>query len=178
MKVNVHAGHNPDGKVACGAVGLMKESTEARKVTKEIVKLLKEKGHTVYDCTVDDGISQGNVLSRIVAKCNSHSVDLDVSIHFNAFKLDKKSDCKTKGTEVCIYSEKSKAKPYANAIVKAISNLGFKNRGIIIRDGLYFLKHTRAPALLVECCFVDDIDDVSLYDYKRMAKAIVSGILQ
>ncbi len=27
MKINVHAGHNPDGKIACGAVGLKKEST-------------------------------------------------------------------------------------------------------------------------------------------------------
>ena len=26
-KYNVHAGHNPDGKKACGAVGLIKEST-------------------------------------------------------------------------------------------------------------------------------------------------------
>ena len=35
MKINVHAGHNPDGKIACGAVGLIRESTEARKVKKE-----------------------------------------------------------------------------------------------------------------------------------------------
>lgn len=32
MKINVHAGHNPDGKVSCGAIGLIKESTEAKKV--------------------------------------------------------------------------------------------------------------------------------------------------
>ena len=32
MKFNIHAGHNPDGKIACGAIGLIKESTEARKV--------------------------------------------------------------------------------------------------------------------------------------------------
>ena len=30
MIINVHAGHNPDGKVACGAVAIIKESTEAR----------------------------------------------------------------------------------------------------------------------------------------------------
>ena len=32
MKINMHAGHNPDGKVACGATGFLKESTEARNV--------------------------------------------------------------------------------------------------------------------------------------------------
>ena len=28
MKINVHAGHNPAGKIACGAVGLINESIE------------------------------------------------------------------------------------------------------------------------------------------------------
>ena len=44
MIINVHAGHNPDGKIACGAVGLIKESTEARKVKKEVIRLLRKKG--------------------------------------------------------------------------------------------------------------------------------------
>ena len=72
MKINVHAGHNPDGKIACGAVGLIKESTEARKVKKKVIKLLRKKGHTVYDCTCQNGKSQTDVLKRIVAKCNQH----------------------------------------------------------------------------------------------------------
>ena len=37
MKINVHAGHNPDGKVACGAVGLIKESTEVRAVKDKVI---------------------------------------------------------------------------------------------------------------------------------------------
>ena len=44
MIYNVHAGHNAEGKVACGAVGLIKESTEARKVTQEVISLLKLPG--------------------------------------------------------------------------------------------------------------------------------------
>ena len=31
--------------------------------------------------------------------------------------------------------------------------------------------------LLVECCFVDDKDDIKIYDSKKMAKAIAEGIL-
>lgn len=38
------------------------------------------------------------------------------------------------------------------------------------------LKHTKAPALLIECCFVDDPDDVAIYNADRMAAAIVAGI--
>ena len=48
MKINVHAGHNPDGKIACGAVGLIKESTEARKVKKKVIKLLRKKRSIPY----------------------------------------------------------------------------------------------------------------------------------
>ena len=177
MKINVHAGHNPDGKVACGACGLIRESAEARKVANEVIRILREKGHTVYNCTVDNGASQSDVLKKIVTKCNLHKVDLDVSIHFNAGSSDKKGNGKTTGTEVLVYSENSKAKPYAERTAKAIAKLGFKNRGVKVRDNLYFLHRTNSPAMLIECCFVDDKDDVKIYDYKKMAEAIVKGIL-
>ena len=176
MRINVSAGHNPDGKVACGAVGLLKESTEARRVTNEVVRLLKEQGHTVYNCTCDNGTSQGDVLKKIVAKCNQHSVDLDVSIHFNAGASAQKKNGQTTGTEVLVYNDSSKAMAAAQRVAKQISALGFKNRGIKIRDGLYFLRNTKSTAMLIECCFVDDGDDAALYDYKKMAAAIVQGI--
>lgn len=177
MKINIHAGHNPDGKVACGAVGLIKESTEARKVKDEIIKILKSEGHTVYDCTCENGTSQSDVLKKIVAKCNSRSVDLDVSIHFNSGSSDKKGNGKTTGTEVLVYSLNGKSFPHAEKTLKKISAIGFKIRGVKERKDLYVLKHTKSPAMLVECCFVDDKDDVELYDYKKMAKAIAEGIL-
>lgn len=176
MKINVHAGHNPDGKVACGAVGLIKESTEARKVKNEVISQLRQLGHTVYDCTVDNGTSVSDVLKKIVGKANSNNVDLDVSIHFNAGANDKTGNGKNTGTEVLIYSTSSRAKTYAINVCEAISNLGFKNRGVKTRSDLYVLKNTKAPAILIECCFVDDKDDVELYNYKEMASAIVYGI--
>ena len=45
-----------------------------------------------------------------------------------------------------------------------------------INRKLYFLRKTKAAAILIECCFVDDKDDVALYDYKSMADAIVYAI--
>lgn len=176
MKINVHAGHNPDGKVACGAVGLIKESTEARLVKNEVIRLLKSLGHTVYDCTVDNGKSQSDVLQNIVKKCNSNTVDLDISIHFNSGRNDSTGDSKTGGVEVYIYDSKSAAKPYAENVCKAVSALGFNNRCVKYSTSLYVLKKTKAPAMLIECCFVDDADDVKLYDAEKMAKAIVKGI--
>lgn len=176
MRINVHAGHNPAGKVACGAVGLINESTEARRVKDEVISKLRQLGHTVYDCTVDNGTGQVDVLKKIIAKCNAHEVDLDVSIHFNSGAGDKGGNGKTTGVECYVYSAASKAKAFAEKICQAISNLGFKNRGVKISQKLYVLKKSKAPALLVECCFVDDKDDVQLYSYEEMADAIVYGI--
>ena len=176
MRINVHAGHNPAGKVACGAVGLINESTENRRVKDEVIAQLQALGHTVYDCTENNGTGQTDVLKKIVSKCNQHTVDLDVSIHFNSGAGNPSGNGKTTGVEAYVYSASSKAKPYAEKICQAIADIGFRNRGVKCSTGLYVLKHTVSPAVLVECCFVDDKDDVELYDYQKMAAAIVRGI--
>ena len=177
MKINIHAGHNPDGKIACGAVGILKESTQARKVVKYVIGYLKRAGHTVYDCTCNNGKNQNDVLKRIVQKCNAHSVDLDVSVHFNAGAGDLKGNKKTTGTEVLVYATNKKPTAVANKVVNEIAALGFKNRGVKSNPSLYVLNQTKAPAMLIECCFVDDKDDASLYNAKKMAQAITVGIL-
>ena len=154
----------------------MDEVTEDRKVKDLVISKLRSLGHTVYDCTDDAGASQSANLANIVAKCNAHGADLDVSIHFNAGAGDTGGNGKTTGTEVLVYATSSAATSYATAICGAIAALGFKDRGVKVRTDLYVLKHTKAPALLVECCFVDDADDVALYDADAMAAAIVQGI--
>ncbi len=177
MKINIHAGHCPDGKGACGAVGLIKESTEARKVKDLLIKMLKENGHTVYDCTCDESVSSSTCLKKIVAKCNAHKVDLDVSIHLNAGANDEKGNGRTTGCETLIYSTFSSAKKYATAITNTIAaEFGYSNRGVKTRRDLYVLRNTNAPALLVECCFVDDKDDVNRWSAEKCAKAIYKGI--
>ena len=44
---------------------------------------------------------------------------------------------------------------------------------------MYVVKHTKAPALLIETCFIDDKDDMDVYlkNVRRVAKGIVEGIL-
>ena len=177
MKFNIHAGHNPEGKTGCGAVGLLKESTENRKVKNEVIRLLKQEGHTVNDCTVDNGINQNDILKKIVEKCNKNTVDWDISIHFNSGAKDSTGNGKSTGTEVLVYGNNQEKNTMASNICKRIEGLGFKNRGVKINNNLYFLKNTKNKALLIECCFVDDADDIALYNYKTMAKAIVEGLL-
>ena len=177
-KINIHAGHNAPGKTACGAVGLLDESRENRRVKNELIKILKE-DHTVYDCTVDNAKSVNDNLYEIVAKCNAHKVDLDVSLHLNSGAKDKKGNGKTTGTEVLVTSTDGiKGKAAAN-ICKEMAALGFKSRGTKIRNDLYVLNRTTAKALLVEICFVDDRDDYNLYNKlgpEKIARAIAKGI--
>ena len=175
MRINVHAGHNPDGMTACGAIGLIRESTEARAVKDRVIAQLAAMGHTVRDCTCNNGADQNDVLKKIVAACNAQEADLDISIHFNA-GAQPEADGYTTGTEVYVYSTSSAAVAYAQQVVDSIAALGFRNRSVKERPSLYVLRHTKAPAMLIECCFIDDPEDVALYNADRMAAAIVAGI--
>ena len=177
MRINIHAGHNPKGKTACGAVGLLDESTENRNVIKELKTILETEGHTVYDCTCNDGTSVADVINKIVAKANTNTVDLDVSIHFNSGAKDTKGNGATTGVEVLVYKTGGQAEVVAKRVCEQVSKLGYKNRGVKIRTDLSILKKTKAPCVLVECCFVDDLDDVKLYNPRSMAKAIAQGII-
>lgn len=179
MRFNISAGHNPDGKVACGAssrsTGIY-ESTEARYLTKKVIEYLKADGHTVYNCTCDNGSGQTDVLNKIIAKCNAHSVDLDVSIHFNSGAENEKGNGKTTGVEVLYVNDK--VIPKCEIIGKNIASIGFHNRGVKKRTGLKFLNGTKSKALLIEVCFVDDLDDAKLYkaNKDKIARAIADGI--
>ena len=176
MRIGVHAGHNPDGMTACGAIGLIKESTENRKVKDEVIRLLKIAGHTVYDCTVNDGKSVGDIVNKQVKKSNAQELDLTVSIHFNSGAKDTKGNGYTTGVEVLMTSIDGIKKTTGERICSNVAKLGYKNRGNKKRTDLGFLTRTTAKAILVECCFVDDKDDVALYNYKTMAKAIAEGV--
>lgn len=175
-RVNIHAGHTSSKGKSQGAVGFLNESDEARKVVKQVIALLKKDGCTVYNCTAE-GTSERDNLRRIVEKCNAHAVDIDVSVHFNSGRCDSKGDGKTGGVEVYAKSLNDQRGNIAKNICKRISSLGFTNRGAKTSSSLYVLNCTYAPAILIECCFVDDKDDFKLYNSKEMAKRIAYGIV-
>lgn len=173
---NVHGGHN---KKCPGAHGYFDEVTEDRKVKDAVIKYLRAAGHTVYDCTDDDGATANANLRNIVAKCNKHEeVAIDISIHFNA------SGGGGHGTEVWVWkldrARNAEAIDAANRVVKKLVNLGFTNRGVKENERFYVLKWTNAPAILVEVCFCDNQTDNNLYKKlgpDRIGRAIASGVL-
>ena len=161
---NVHGGHN---FIVPGAKGLLDETTEDRKVTARVISALRNAGHTVYDCTDDSGRTQGQNLANIVAKCNAHPVDLNISNHLNAGGGT--------GVEVWCYNEKTK--DIAASICASVSSaLGILNRGVKYSKNLYVLRKTAGSAILVECCFVDNQNDASHWNADKCGDAIASAI--
>jgi len=87
--------------------------------------------------------------------------DFFISFHRNAYKPEVGT-----GAEVYVYRFlNNKSKPLAAKIQKALVNVGFRNRGVKEAD-FYVLKHTQAPALLLEIGFIDNSDDNKLFDTK------------
>lgn len=186
MTYNVHAGHCPQGQGAYGATGILKESVEDRIVKNEVIRLLRENGETVYDCTCDENTTQSGCLNKIITKCNQHRVKYDISIHLNSGRNDYNGDNSTGGVEVICYDYGTI--DVAKAIADNISKeFGYRLRtdnttprgynGVKINKGLRVLNSTVSPAFLIECCFVDDADDVMVWNAKKCAKAIAEGVL-
>ena len=165
MKLAINAGHTITG-VGTGAVGHINESKENRAVTKLVIQMLKQLGHSVIDCTID---KSDNYLKDAVNIANNYNVDLAVSIHFNAGGGT--------GVETLVYNGHDIPNKYAKSVNKEISSLGYKNRGVKQRPDLYWLKATTAKAILIECCFVDSKEDISKYSAKKMAEAITKGLV-
>jgi hypothetical protein len=68
----------------------------------------------------------------------------------------------------------------ADRVVRRIWSLGFTNRGVKNGNRLYVLRNTTAPAILVECCFCDNMLDRDIYKKvgaDQMGYAIACGIL-
>ena len=169
MRIGINCGHTISGTPGSGAVGYLNESNETRAVGYALMKLLKEKGYTVYDCTDDNSGSVNANLRAICTLANAQPLDLFLSIHFNAGG--------GQGSEVYTYG--SREIKGAREINAALGRLGFKNRGIKDGSHLYVIRHTNAAAMLAEVCFVDTKTDAELYKsvgVQKIAAAICGAI--
>ena len=170
MKIAVRGGHCP--KVT-GASALINELTEDRKVKDAVIKYLKELGHSILDVTPPDTTNTSSAdLAHGVNKANEWEADLFVSIHFNNAYSSYNGAL---GSEVCVYSNFD----IAQRVVDGLGSLGFKNRGQKARTGLYELKNTKMKSMIIEVCFVEATEDVSLYKrlgHDTIGKTIAESI--
>lgn len=169
MKISINAGHTVKGPGYGAVSGSYKESQITRAVGNELIRILRTKGHTVHNSTVNYANSQNAYLKRVVEMANAKDVDLFVSLHCNAGG--------GQGAEV--YTYKGKRLDKAVNVCNALESLGFKDRGIKDGSKLYVVKNTDAPALLVELFFLDNQYDRELYKEigcKKIATAISKAL--
>lgn len=158
MKIAVHAGHNPDGKTACGAVGFIKESTAARLITEHLKAMLSGECSCV-DVTVNDGKNQNDILNRLNSRVNSGQFDLSLSIHLNAAASEQAN-----GVEVWYWRGNADMLRLARKMSETMAELGYMNRGSKPTQSLSVIRNTNCPALLLECGFVTS---------KRIVKSLI-----
>ncbi|MFV3099556.1 N-acetylmuramoyl-L-alanine amidase, partial [Clostridium botulinum] len=168
MKIGIDCGHTLSGN-DYGAVGIKAESNLTREVGIKVIAKLQALGHTVVKCYKDSCSSLNDSLSYRTNTANNNNVDLYVSIHFNCFNSS------AYGTEVFTYGGKELQQ--ARAVLNNICSLGYTNRGLKDGSNLYVLRHTKAKAMLIECCFCDNAEDMSRYNAESMANAIVKGLV-
>lgn len=175
MNILLIAGH---GQGDSGAIG---NGYKEADLTREVVKLLKPQLSNYADVAIADTLT--NWKQQIINKkkdYNFKNYDYVLEIHFNAATKEAKSDGKTKGTEIYITTSE-KTHGIETQIVKGISDIGFKNRGVKHQNYslIQYIKNQGVSAALLEVCFIDDIDDMKLYQSKKaeIIKAIAAGII-
>lgn len=162
MRIVINAGHTKTGK-GIGAYKYLNESREARRIAYHLLYLLTGTNHEVIPAVFD--VSSNN-LKEAATLSNSKNADLFISIHLNAGG----------GTGVECYTWKGEKTKIATDICANIAALGYKNRGVKNGSDFYVIKQTKAQAILVECCFVDNKNDVNKYNAYKMAEAIYKAI--
>lgn len=122
----------------------------------------------------DDGTNEA------VAECNAFAPDYALDIHNNAGGGD--------GIEIFHHYGGGKGKTLAQNILDAVVAIGQNSRGLKTRTNQYgkdyygFIRSTSAPAIIVECAFVDNKKDIQIIDtaaeQKAMGIAIAKGVLK
>ena len=176
MRILLIPGHG-DGD--SGAVGNGYKESD---LTREMVKLIAPR--LLRYCDVDIADTSKNWYRYIIkqgAKFNFKIYDYVLEVHLNAIKKAEIADGETKGTEIYITQAEKRA-TVEEKIVKYTSTLGLKNRGVKRKnyDLINHIKKQGVSAALWEVCFIDDADDMKIYNEQKgaIADAVVKGIAE
>lgn len=179
MKILLIAGHGgtpyDSGAVGCGYT----EAVETRRMANAVAPMLRAYGFEValYDQSKDayKVVTQGGSLPLT-------GVGYVIEFHLNSAAKDPGGNDRTTGTEIFVHTNE-KGVTVEQAILRRVCALGFKSRGIKRSSGLAVLKHVFNRGVshaLVETCFIDDRDDMTLYSAKfnAIARAIADGVAE
>lgn len=132
---------------------------------------------------------ENDTVNDEIKECNAYKPDLAIDIHNNAGGGD--------GAETFYHYGGGKSKTLALNVLQEIYAIGqnvhsttpkhYKTgakirKGSDGRDYYAFIRQTNAPAIIVECAFVDNKTDIKIIDtaaeQKKMGVAIAKGVLK
>ena len=176
MKVGLISGH---GAGDCGACGYGYEEANE---TVRIVKMLDER---LQDCGIETVVypygrnafkdcNRGLGLQVDFSDC-----DYVLEVHLNSGRGDETGDDSIGGTEIYV-TPREATTGTENLILEYMEELGYRNRGVKTENFLVInkVKNLGVSSALLETCFVDDVDDMELYEnrFDETISAIARGI--
>ena len=180
-KIYIDQGHNPENPNAGAEGNGLREQTITYEVGQALASLLRE--NPAFDVrlsrptpTTALGSSNSTSLRARVNDANAWGADYFISIHTNASENPQ-----ARGVEAFSYTSPSRAFSLGEDIVKNLSAaVGFPNRGMKVRPGLYVLRRTNMPAVLVEIGFITNPAEAALMESNPalFARGIYNGIVE
>ncbi|MBP3375394.1 MAG: N-acetylmuramoyl-L-alanine amidase [Clostridia bacterium] len=180
-KIYIDQGHNPSG-FNTGAEGNgLREQDVTYEVGRRLATLLRQSGNwevRLSRNTPDEvlGSSNASSLRTRVNEANSWGADYFISVHTNG-----STDPSARGVEAYAYSRPSRAFNLGEDIVDSlVEATGFPKRGMFVRPGLYVLKRTSMPAVLVEIGFISNPTEAAVMrdNPELFARGIYNGIVE
>lgn len=156
----------------------MNENLFNRAVVKYLNLHLKASGFkTILVAPTDEDTP----LATRVKRANDAKADLYVSVHANA--LTSKKWGTHGGTETYVYKGSKESERIGKIIHKwLMKGTPLRDRGVKEGNHLYVIRNTKMPAVLVECAFMDNLEEAKLLlsdaFRKECAKEIAQGICE
>ncbi len=158
------------GRQTGAIAGGVKEKDLNLLIAKQIKAALEERGVTVVMTRTEDKELDLPSRPAVADKCGG---DIFISIHCNACGIPDKMS----GIETYYHPAQPSSRALAAAIHDAlIKRTGLKDRSIRDRSGLAVLRHSRVPAVLLECGYLDNSADRKLLLDERFRKKFASAV--
>lgn len=180
IKIYIDQGHNPQNPNAGAEGNGLREQDIVFRIGILLADLLRANPNfevRLSRPTAESQVGTSNTTSlrMRVEDANSWGADYFISLHTNASDIAAAS-----GIEAFAFSEPSVAFSLGEDILRALSaSTGLKNRGMKVRSGLYVLRKTVMPSILVELGFITNPRDAELMSEQPelFARGIYNGIL-
>ncbi len=179
IKIYIDQGHNPRNPNAGAEGNGYREQDLVYNIGVLLSEILQGYGYEARlsrpDGDIILGTSNATSLAARVNGANAWGADYFISLHTNASVNPMAS-----GSEAYVYSLNSSSFPLAESILEQLNlTTGLRNRGVQSRPGLYVLRKTQMPAVLVELGFITSPVDSSLMaNYpSRFAQGVADGIV-